>query len=184
MQQIVITHEGGVELSATKTLGFEAEKIVSTRTVGSACEFVYAETIDRRVSPKVYRAANTKAQVDAFISGTVIDFTVYDQVDGTTSTLTVQAKFIEDMVAGTLRIYTPTPSDQAGVAVRFVDGAWLEKKIFVDGALSDFATAAVTTTTTTAAATTTTTTAAVTTTTTAAVTTTTTAAITTTTTTT
>jgi hypothetical protein len=165
MQQIVITHEGGVALSATKTLAIEPEKIVSTQSIGAACEFVYAETIDRRVSPKKYRAANTKSQVDSMITGTLIDFTVYNEADGSTYALTVQEKFIEDMQAGTLRIYGSTPSNQAGVSVRFVEGAWLEKKIFVDGSLGDFATG-ITTTTSTLAPTTTTTTAAVTTTTT------------------
>jgi len=166
MKQIVITHVGGVELTTAKTLAFEPEKIVSTKEVGIACEFVYAETIDRRVSPVVYRAANTKTQIDGYVSGTQIDFTVYDQADGTTSTLTVQEKFVEDMVSGSLWIYS-TQAAQTGVAVRFTEGAWLEEKIFVSGVLGDFATAAATTTTTTAAVTTTTTAAVTTTTTTA-----------------
>lgn len=166
MQQIVITHEGSVALVATKTLALEPEKIVSTKSIGAACEFVYAETIDRRVQPKTYRAANTKSQIDGMIAGTKIDFTVYDEADGSTSTLTVQEKYVEDMQSGTLRIYTETPSDQDGVAVRFVEGAWLEERIFVDGTLASFANAVSTTTSTTATPTTTTTTAAVTTTTT------------------
>jgi hypothetical protein len=165
MQQIVITHVGGAELSAPKTLALEPEKIVSTKSIGAACEFVYAETLDRRVAPKLYRAANTKAQVDAFIDGTQVDFTVYDQADGSTSTLTVQEKYIETMVTGKLWIYK-TQADQAGVAVEFVEGAWLEKKIFVSGVIGDFSDSLVTTTTSTTAAATTTTTAAVTTTTT------------------
>ena len=179
MQQIVITHVGGAALAAAKTLALEPEKIVSTKAIGGACEFIYAETIDRRVSPKRYRAANTKTQIDQLIAGTKIDFTVYDLADGTTSVLTVQEKFIEDMVSGSEWINLAT---QAGVSVRFVEGAWLEKKIFVSGVIGDFATVA-STTTTAAPVTTTTTAVPVTTTTTAAVTTTTTAAITTTTTT-
>ena len=159
MQQIVITHIGGAELPAAKTLAIEPEKIVSTKSIGAACEFVYAETLDRRVAPKLYRAANTKAQVDAFVTGTQVDFTVYDQADGTSSTLTVQEKYIENMVTGTLWIYS-TQADQAGVAVEFVDGAWLEKKIFVSGVIGDFSDALVTTTTTTVPVTTTTTTSA------------------------
>jgi hypothetical protein len=180
MKQIVITHIGGVELTTAKTIAFEPEKIVSTRERGIACEFVYAETLDRRLSPKVYRAANTKAQIDGYVSGTQIDFDVYIEADGSNYTLTVQEQFVEDMVAGTLWIYS-TETGMAGVTVRFVEGAWVEQKIFVSGALSTLADAALTTTTT-ATPTTTTTTAAVTTTTTAAVTTTTTAAVTTTTT--
>jgi len=70
------------------------------------------------------------------------------------------------MVSGSLWIYS-TQAAQTGVAVRFTEGAWLEEKIFVSGALGDFATAAATTTTTTAAVTTTTTAAVTTTTTTA-----------------
>ena len=155
MQQIVITHIGGAELPSAKTLALEPEKIVSTKSIGTACEFVYAESLDRRVAPKLYRAANTKAQVDAFVTGTQVDFTVYDQSDGSSSTLTVQEKYIKNMEDGTLWIYK-TQSEQSGVSVEFVDGAWLERSIFVDGVIGDFADAAVTTTT--AAVTTTTTT--------------------------
>jgi len=165
MKQIVITHIGGVELTTAKTLAFEPEKIVSTRDRDGACEFVYAETLDRRLSPKVYRGANTKTQIDGYVAGTQIDFDVYVEADGSNYTLTVQEKFVEDMVAGTLWIYS-TEVGMAGVSVRFVEGAWVEQKIFVSGALSSLATAALTTTTTAPPTTTTTTTTAPTTTTT------------------
>lgn len=159
MKQIVITHVGGVELTTAKTLGFEPEKIVTTRDIDGACEFVYAETLDRRISPKVYRAANTKAQIDGYVTGTQIDFDVYSQTDGSNYTLSVQEKFVEDMEAGTLWIYS-IEAGMAGVSVRFVEGAWVEEKIFVSGALSSLADAALTTTTTTPVTTTTTTAAA------------------------
>ena len=172
MEQIVITHVGGAELAAAKTMAFDSEKIVSTQTISGACQFVYAESEDRRVSPKVYRAANTKAQIDGMISGTKIDFDVYREADGTNYTLTVQEKYVVDMVGGSAFIYSSN-AGMAGTYVTYTEGAWVERKIFVSGALSAFA-AAVSTTTTTTPPTTTTTTAAVTTTTTAAVTTTTT----------
>ena len=186
MKQVVITHKNGVTLTTAVTIAIETEKIVTTRAiaslnVGEVCEFVYAETFDRRHSPITYRAANTKAQIDGLINGTQIDFLVYNQADGTSYTLTVTESYIEEMRTATLWIYS-TEADQAGVAVRFVEGAWVEEKIFVSGPIANFA-AAASTTTTTAPITTTTTTAAATTTTTAAVTTTTTAAVTTTTTT-
>ena len=151
MKQVVITHIGGVELAATKTIAIDPENIVATATVDGACEFTYAENDDRRDSPILYRCGNTKAQIDNYVQGTQIDFTVYDQADGSTKTLTVQEKFIEDMEAGTLWIYK-TQADQTGVEVRFTRGAFLTEKIFVDGSLGDFADAALTTTTTTTAA--------------------------------
>lgn len=166
MEQIVITHIGGAELAAAKTLAFDSEKIVSTRAIGNTCEFVYAETEDRRKSPVIYRAANYKSQIDGMISGTTIDFDVYREADGTNYTLTVQEKYVVEMEAGTLWIYS-TEVGMAGTFVTYTEGAWVERKIFASGALSAFA-SVVSTTTTTAAVTTTTTTAAATTTTTAA----------------
>jgi hypothetical protein len=162
MKQVVITHVNGVELASTKTIAIEPEKIVSTRAiaaldVGEVCDFVYAESLDRTDAPITYRAANTKAQIDGLITGTQIDFLVYNEADASTYTLTVQEIFVEEMKTATLWIYS-TQADQAGVAVRFVEGAWVEEKIFVSGPLSNFADAALTTTTTTTPPTTTSTT--------------------------
>jgi hypothetical protein len=172
MQQVVITHINGVQLVDAITLGIEAEKIVSTRQVtgdvGYACEFVYAEAEDRRLKPKVYQAANYKSQIDAFVSGTQIDLTVYNMADGTTSTLTVTEKFIEQIRDTTARINN---TDTSCREVKFREGAFVEEVIYVSNSLASLATALVTTTTTTS---TTTTTAAPTTTTTVPVTTTTT----------
>lgn len=166
MQQIVITHKNGQALVSAITLGIEAEKIVSTKqvtgSVGYACEFVYAEADDRRLKPIVYQAANYKSQIDAFVSGTQVDLTVYNTADGTTSTLTVTEKFIEQVRDTTARINN---TDTSCREVKFREGAFTEKVVYVSNSLVSLATAAVTTTTT-AAPTTTTTTAAVTTTTT------------------
>jgi len=158
MEQIVITHVGGAELATAKTMAFDSEKIVSTRDRSGACEFVYAESEDRRVSPKVYRAANTKIQIDFIVSGTTIDFDVYVEADGSNYTLTVQEKYIVDMVGGSAFIYSSN-AGMAGTFVTYTEGAWVERKIFVSGALSAFAAAVSTTTTTTPPTTTTTTTA-------------------------
>lgn len=154
MQQIVITHIGGAELSATVTLALDPEKIVSTRAVGTACEFVYAESADRRVKPIVYQAANTKAQVDAFITGTKKDLTVYNLADGTTSTLTVQEIFIEQIRESD---YYINNTDTSCREVKFRSGSFTQKVIYVSNSLVSLATAAVTTTTAAPVTTTTTT---------------------------
>lgn len=182
MKQVVITHENGVALTSTKTIGIEPEKIVTTKAVGSACEFVYAETLDRRVSPKIYRVANEKSQIDGYVTSTQIDADVYNVVDGTTTAMSITEKFIEQVASATEMINGTATSC---VQIKFRPGAWIKDIIYASGSIGDFADAALTTTTTTAAATTTTTTAAATTTTTTAevTTTTTTAAATTTTTT-
>jgi hypothetical protein len=155
MQQIIITHKNGVELLSTITLALEAEKIVSTRAVGSACEFVYAEADDRRLKPIVYQAANTKAQVDAFVSGTQVDLTVYNTADGTTSTLTVTEKFIEQIRESEYRIGT---TDQACREVKFREGAFTQEVVYVSNSLASLSDAVVTTTTSTTTTTTSTTT--------------------------
>ena len=177
MQQIVITHKNGVELVSTITLGIEAEKIVSTKqvtgSVGYACEFVYAEADDRRLKPIVYQAANYKSQIDAFVSGTQVDLTVYNLADATTSTLTVTEKFIEQIRESNIRIGT---TDYPCREVKFREGAFTEEVVYVSNSLASLATALVTTTTSTTTTSTTTTTAATTTTTDPVTTTTTTAA--------
>lgn len=157
MQQIVITHENGVELVETKTVAIEAEKIVSTKavngSVGLACEFVYAEADDRRLKPIVYQAANYKSQIDAFVSGTQVDLTVYNTADATTSTLTVTENFIEQIRESDIRIGT---TDYAVREVKFREGAFTEKVVYVSNSLASLATALVTTTTSTTTTTTTT----------------------------
>ncbi|MBN2661572.1 MAG: hypothetical protein JXR54_09925 [Tannerellaceae bacterium] len=159
MQQVVITHKNGQALVSAITLGIEAEKIVSTKqvtgTVGYACEFVYAEADDRRLKPIVYQAANYKSQIDGFVSGTQVDLTVYNTADGTTSTLTVTEKFIEQVRDTTARINN---TDTSCREVKFRKGAFTEEVVYVSNTLVSLATAAVTTTT--AAVTTTTTTGA------------------------
>jgi len=186
MNQVIVLWENGVELTESKTIGIDPEKIVATKTVSGACKMWYAETTDRRVKPMEYRVANYKSQIDALISGDVLDLTVYNVADGTTSTLTVQEKFIEQARDTTARINN---TDTSCREVIFREGAFTQEVVYVSNALSALATAYATTTTstttsttTTTAAATTTTTAAATTTTTAAATTTTTAAATTTTT--
>lgn len=158
MQQIVITHKNGQELVDAITLGIEAEKIVSTKqvvgSVGYACEFVYAEADDRRLKPIVYQAANYKSQIDAFVSGTQIDLTVYNMADATTSTLTVTEKFIEQIREANIRIGV---TDYACREVKFREGAFTEKVIYVTNSLASLATALVTTTTSTTTTTTSTT---------------------------
>ena len=157
MQHVVITHINGVELVDTITIGIEAEKIVSTRQVtgdvGYACEFVYAEAEDRRLKPKVYQAANYKSQIDAFVSGTQIDLTVYNAADGTTSTLTVTEKFIEQVRDTYAWI---NGAETACREVKFREGAFTEEVVYVSNSLASLATALVTTTTTAAPTTTTT----------------------------
>lgn len=160
MQQFIITHIDGQELSATITLGIDATKIVSTRAVGTACEFVYAETDDRRVKPIVYQVANHKSQVDALVTSTTHDLLVYDLALGTTSTLTVQEKFIEQVRESD---YYIAQTSTACREVKFRKGTFTQEVVYVSNTLVGLATAVVTTTTTAA---TTTTTAAVTTTTT------------------
>lgn len=179
MKQITITQVNGATLVESRTIGIYSENIVSTREVSGLAEIVYAETLDRRIKPETYLTTNTKAVIDGFIAGAKSDLVVYKLVLGGTSVLTVQDKYIRSIkeaqvvVNGTLT---------ACREVKYIEGAFLTKKVYVSNSLASLADPVVTTTTTTAAATTTTTTAAATTTTTAAATTTTTAAATTTTT--
>ena len=170
MNQVIVLWENGVELTDSKTIGIDPEKIVATKAIGTACKIWYAETLDRRVKPMEYRVANYKSQIDSYISGTVHDLTVYNMADGTTSTLTVQEDFIEQVRDTTARINN---TDTSCREVKFREGAFTQEVIYVSDALSTLATVYATTTTST---TTTTTTAAPTTTTTAAATTTTTGA--------
>lgn len=168
MNQVIVIWENGVELNETKTLGLDPEKIVATEAEGTACRIWYAETTDRRVKPMVYRVANYKSQIDSYITGDTHDLSVYDTADGTTSTLTVQEKYIEQVRDTTARINN---SDTSCREVKFREGAFTQEVVYVSDVLSSLATAYATTTTST-----TTTTAAATTTTTAAATTTTSAA--------
>lgn len=180
MKQITVTKENGATLVESKTIGIYSENIVSTRDVGGLAEIVYAETLDRRIKPKTYLTTNTKAVIDGFISGAKADLVVYNLVLGGTSVLTVQDKFTTNIkeaqvvVNGTLT---------ACREVKYIEGAFLTKKVYVSNTLASLADPVVTTTSTTTAATTTTTTAAATTTTTTAAATTTTVPVTTTTTT-
>lgn len=157
MQQVVITHKNGQALVETITLALEAEKIVSTKQVtgdvGYACEFVYAEADDRRLKPIVYQAANYKSQIDAFVSGTQVDLTVYNMADATTSTLTVTEKFIEQIRESDINI---SGTDYSCREVKFRDGAFTEEVVYVSNTLAALATALVTTTTSTTTTSTTT----------------------------
>ena len=157
MKEVTVTHENGVELTESKTIGIYSENIISTKEdVNGLAEIVYADTLDRRMKPPTYRVTNTKTVIDGFISGDKTDLTVYDVVDGTRSTLTVQDKFIRKirdakaLIAGTI-------TDCA--VVTYIEGSFVTKTVYTSDALADLASAVVTTTTTTAAVTTTTTTA-------------------------
>lgn len=170
MKQITVTHENGVELTEVKTVAIYSEKIVWTRAVNGLCELMYAEKLDRRMKPKIWRCTNTKTVIDSLIDGDTTDLNAYNFGDGpgsaissTTAVITLQDEYIERaleskaVIAGTLT---------ACREVHYTEGAFLTKSLFVSDALDTIASPVVTTTTTTAAATTTTTTAAVTTTTT------------------
>ena len=165
MQQVRITKKNGVILTEVQTIAIAPERIVSTKADGSFCEFVYELTPDRRIKPDTYTCTNTKTAVDAYISGTKKDLTVYDLALGTTSTLTVQEKYILSIkeayavVAGT---------NTACREVVYNYGSFARKTVYVSNSLASLASAVVTTTTTAAAVTTTTTAPVTTTTTTAA----------------
>lgn len=161
MKQIIVTHINGKELTEPLTLGFDPEKIVSTRSVGNACEFVYIESLGDRVSPKTIQCANYKSQIDGYISGNLLDLSVYD-AQGNTGALSIQEKYVELIRDTTIII---SGSEQACREIKFRPGSWVEKTIYVSNSMSSLATGALTTTT---VAVTTTTTVAITTTTTVA----------------
>lgn len=164
MQQIVVTQKNGVDLAESQTIGINPENIVTTRDVNGVCEILYAEVLDRRMKPILYLTTNTKAVIDALITGGLKDLTVYDLGLGSTSTLSVANKFF---VSAEESVQVIGGAKTACRKVKYVEGAFNVKSIYVSTALASIADAVVTTTTTTAAATTTTTAAPTTTTTTA-----------------
>ena len=169
MKQIIVTHENGTALVESKTVAIYSENIVWTRDVNGICELMYAEKLDRRTKPKIWRCTNTKAVIDSFIDSDKTDLNAYNfndgpgsAIDSTTQVITIQDKFIDKAFESKAMI------DGALTAcreVKYVEGAFLTKTLYVSDALDTIASPVVTTTTT-AAATTTTTTAPVTTTTT------------------
>lgn len=149
MQQVNVLKVNGVALTEVKTIAINPENIVTTKSDANGyCVAAYAEVIDRRTKPKVLTIATTKATVDAYITGDVHDLTVYDLVSGNTSTLTLQEKFVREMkeskavVAGTLT---------ACREVKYVDGGFVTKTVYVSNTLVSMAAAAAAITTTTTA---------------------------------
>jgi len=172
MQQFNVTKSNGVTLTESFTVAINEENIVTTKADADGnCEIVYASVLDRRIKPESYTVTNTKATVEAAIAGTILALTVYNATDGTTDAVGLQEKYVREVKEAYAMINgTKTACRQ----VKYTEGAFLTKTVYVSNTLVSLATAIVTTTTT--AAPTTTTTAAPTTTTTAAPTTTTTTA--------
>lgn len=146
MQTFNVTKKNGVVLTESLTVSLDPEKIVSTRADGDDCEIVYAMSADRRIKPDVMTVTNTKATVDAAVTGAQLDLQVYNLVTGLYPVTSIQAKFVDKitedyaMVAGT------------STSVRKVvywEGSFLSKTVYVRNSLASLSTAIVTTTTTT-----------------------------------
>jgi hypothetical protein len=136
MKQVTITTRNGLTLPTSVVQAIDPEKIVTTRDAGGVAEIVYGESFDRRNAADTLIVTDSKATIDALVSGDTIDLPVFDLLDGSTSTLTLQDKYnkvMEDSFAVVNGVKT------AGVIVNYIEGAFGNKIVFVDSDLATLA---------------------------------------------
>lgn len=134
MEQVNIIGKNGVIFDDSYVFAIDSEKIVAIEPLKNqtGTKVIYAEAIESRNNPDILYVEESYASVNNIITGSKIEFDMYDLALGSTSKITIQERFIFQ-ITDSIQMVANTKT--SCIKVEFIEGAFYWHTIYCEGSL-------------------------------------------------